>query len=395
MILDVLFTIAAVSVSIPVFVFALEIIRSIVPQNSGLPTTEDPTALPSTAVLVPAHNEAAIFSRTLAQICSQIPDPSMILVVADNCEDNTAEIARSAGATVLERIDPENRGKGFALDFGVQFLEQNPPDVVVMIDADCYIGPGLIERISTLAFVENKPVQALYLMEYSENKTELNKRISQFAWRVKNHARPLGLKLLHMPCQLMGTGMAIPFIQLRKVKLNSANIVEDMKMGIDLATAGHPPLFHPSVRVTSHFPESGNAAEKQRKRWEHGHIGIIINEAPRVLLKSIVNRDMQLFGLAMDLIVPPLSLLAILVLTAFVVSAVMMYAGTAKAVFYLCSTTLFVFICSVIIAWLGYGRDLLSFREILWLPVKMIAKLPLYIQFLINRQKNWIKTKRD
>lgn len=382
-------------VLIPVFVLALEIMLSLVPQKRGLKESEILVARPRIAVLIPAHNEEAVISGTLARVQTQLKKTDILLVVADNCEDKTADIASKSGAIVLVRSDPVKRGKGFALDYGVDHLSQISPDIVIIVDADCLIGPGLIEQISELAISENRPVQALYLMENCDPSPALSKRLAEFAWRVKNFARPLGLKIMGMPCQLMGSGMAIPFKLLNGVKLGSSNIVEDMQLGIDLTVAGFPPVFYPEVTVTSQFPESTQAAESQRKRWEHGHISTILSKVPGLFTKSIMNRDVRLFLLALDLMVPPLTLLAVFVSITFVASGLALLTGVVEVAFYLSTITLLLFICSVLVAWLGYGRNLLSLREIMILPVKMIMKLPLYLQFIVNRQKKWIRTDRE
>ena len=89
------------------------------------------------AVLVPAHDEGAVLLQTIADIQMQLRPGDRLLVVADNCADDTAGIARAAGAEVVERHDPDKRGKGYALDFGIRHLALDPPEVVIIIDADC------------------------------------------------------------------------------------------------------------------------------------------------------------------------------------------------------------------------------------------------------------------
>ena len=274
MLIAVLVTLFAGVVAIPVFVFALEIILALVAHKRGFKEGEILLSRPKIAVLVPAHNEEATISLTLEGICAQLRKTDKLIVVADNCEDKTADIAKKSGAIVLERFDIVNKGKGFALDFGVQFLAESSPDVVIFIDADCIIGPDLIDHVSTLSVSKNRPIQALYLMKNRVTSPALSKRLAEFAWRIKNHARPLGLKLIGLPCHLMGSGIAIPMQQLCTVNLASANIVEDVQLGIDLTAAGYPPVYCPEVEVTSYFPDSEGAARSQRKRWEHGHIGM-------------------------------------------------------------------------------------------------------------------------
>ena len=137
-------------------------------------------------------------------------DPNdRILVVADNCTDDTAAIVQAAGVEVIVRTDPARRGKGYALEFGVRHLSLNPPDVVVIMDADCRLGDNALRRLSDSAMASGRPVQSLYFMLAPENAPS-GKGVNLFAWRVKNWLRPLGLKLFGLPTQLFGTGMAFP-----------------------------------------------------------------------------------------------------------------------------------------------------------------------------------------
>jgi cellulose synthase/poly-beta-1,6-N-acetylglucosamine synthase-like glycosyltransferase len=120
----------------------------------------------------------------------------------------------------------------------------------------------------------------------------------------------------------MGTGMAFPWHQIRAADLATGWIVEDLKLGLDLAAAGHPPLFGPSARITSQFAASARGADTQRRRWEQGHIVTILKLAPRLLYLAISRGKLGLLALTLDLIVPPLSLLAVLLVLMFVISGI-------------------------------------------------------------------------
>ncbi|MEM7761229.1 MAG: glycosyltransferase family 2 protein, partial [Cyanobacteria bacterium P01_A01_bin.40] len=124
---------------------------------------------PTIAVIVPAHNEADGIQNLLTNLASQITEGDRVIVIADNCTDRTAEIAQEYGVEVIERKNRQLRGKGFALDHGMKFLELNPPDVVIIIDADCIVRKGSIHKLSRMAFSTGNPVQALYLIELPEH----------------------------------------------------------------------------------------------------------------------------------------------------------------------------------------------------------------------------------
>ena len=185
----VLLTLVALLLLVPSIVFFLETTfarraASFVPNAEG-------AARPRTAVLVPAHDEAAGIAASLATIVPQLAPGDRLVVVADNCSDDTARVAAAAGAEAIRRDDPERRGKGYALDFGVRHLAADAPGVVVIVDADCVLHPGSLGRIATTCVASGRPVQALYLMR-SPPGAPLSTRISEFAWAVRNLVRPLG-----------------------------------------------------------------------------------------------------------------------------------------------------------------------------------------------------------
>jgi len=378
-------------VLVPVLVFAAQVLFAM--KRSAHVTQESKNARPSVALLVPAHNEADVIKSTLASLTPQLGENDRLLVVADNCDDKTAEIARTAGAEVIERTDSKNRGKGYALDFGVRYLKENPPDVLIIVDADCQVDAGAIEKLTKCCIDTARPVQALYLMHAPEQ-AGLKLRIAEFAWRVKNHVRPLGAKVLGSPCQLMGTGMAFPWSLTQKMALASSHIVEDMKLGIDLAIAGSPPVFCPEAIVKSYFPVDSDTVTSQRTRWEHGHLGIILSEFPRLFLLGIFRLNPLLVAMALDLIVPPLSLLAGLLILVLTVTVITTIFGFSIVPLLLSFSAFGLFTISVAVAWQKWGKGIVTFQELLSAPLYIMGKIPIYLRFFTRRQKEWVKTDR-
>ncbi|GAO34683.1 glycosyl transferase [Sulfuricella sp. T08] len=345
-------------------------------------------------ILIPAHDEADVIAATLGSILPQLTEGDRLLVVADNCSDETAAIVRGLGAEVVERTDLERRGKGYALDFGVGRMRDDPPEVVIIIDADCQVFPGTIDRLARTCVAASCPVQSLDLMLSPEGAC-LKTRIAEFAWLVKNQVRPLGFYRLGLSCQLMGTGMAFPWSLISNAALASGHIVEDMKFGIDLALAGYPALFCPDATVTSYFPSDKTAEGTQRTRWEHGHLSMILHEFPRVLACAIRERNVRLLGLAIDLVVPPLALLALIVTAIFSLNLMLFLFEGITWPLNLSLITLGLFAIAITIAWYGWGRKVISFLAMLTIPFYILSKTTLYLRFLTKRQKSWVKTERD
>ena len=346
------------------------------------------------AVLMPAHDEAGGIAAAIAAVRAQLGARDRLLVVADNCSDATAASARAAGAEVIERTDAQRRGKGYALDHGVRWLERAPPVVVVVVDADCIVAPGALERLTQRCLATARPAQALYLM-HAPPGAGLGLRIAAFAWVVKNRLRPLGGAALGWPCQLMGTGMAFPWTLIRSAPLASGNLVEDMELGVALARAGAAPLFCAQALVSSVFPSDAAGARAQRRRWEHGHLSVLAAIGPRLLAQALLRRDGALAALALDLMVPPLAALA-LELTAMLVIGAAWWGFTADALpVALAALAMGLFGAVVMAAWWRDGRQLVTLRELVALPWYVAAKIPLYVRLFTKRQVEWVRTKRD
>ena len=346
------------------------------------------------AILVPAHNEESVLRTTLKSLKENTENYGEILVIADNCDDSTAEIAQSENVNVLEREDKEHRGKGYALDFGIQSLMQSPPDIVIMIDADCVIQAGSIDYLKRQVLATGRPAQAVYLLEQPSTPS-VKGQISAFAFKVKNFVRPLGLRQFDLGCPLTGTGMAFPWEVISTVNLASSEIVEDMKLGLDLSIAGYPPLLCPEAQVTGQLPNLTSASISQRTRWEHGHLQILSQYVFKILAHAFYKRQWGLIFIALDLAIPPLSLLVIFWL---LTAAIVLFYAIITAVWfpvYLSMISGFLLLLSILIAWSSFGRQDLPIKSLLLFPFYLFWKIPLYFNFLFKPQKQWVRTERD
>lgn len=390
-VLSLVLLIALCIVLVPVLVLLTQVLLAMLPVRSA-PALSG--TRPQIAILIPAHNEEAGLPATLSSLQSQLDINDRILVVADNCRDRTAEVARRAGADVVERSHAELRGKGYALDFGVQALAEAPPDVVVIVDADCIVADGAIARLAGLAAQHRRPVQALYLMHTPVGSGPL-KKIAEFAWIVKNKVRPLGWFRLNWPCQLMGTGMAFPWQIIRGARLATGHIVEDMKLGMDLALAGNAPMFCPHALVYSYFPASNEGTQSQRTRWEHGHLSMITSTAPVTLLAAMRRASASLFAFGLDLCVPPLALLVLLVSGLTGLSLLLAIFGGPVMPLALGILAGAALGAAILMSWWRYGRAVLNGKELALAAWYVVAKIPLYFRFLFHRQVAWVRSKRD
>lgn len=388
---QVLFVLALILLSLPIAVFVLEIALALAGGRSqgAVSSTRGPLA-----VLVPAHDEGVGILPTLASIRAQLLPGDRVLVVADNCRDDTAMRARDAGAEVLVREDFERRGKGYALDAGVRHLAQNPPAMVVVLDADCLLAPQALERLALRCADSGRPVQALYLMGAPAG-ASLKTRIAEFAWAVKNRARALGMARVGLPCQLMGSGMAFPWPLIEGAALASADLVEDLRLGLDFAREGRAPLFCPEALVTSEFPVSPKGLQSQRTRWEHGHLAMLFRDGPGLLLEGLRTRNAGLCALTLDMCVPPLALLVLVALAFAALGGLAWAVSGAVLPWSLALPGPVLLAAAVLASWLRFGRDILSWRELAYAPIYALVKIPLYLKFVVQRQVAWVRSERD
>jgi len=345
-------------------------------------------------IVIPAHDEELIIGATLEALRHVADNWIRILVVADNCEDGTAKIATNMGAEVVERIDHARRGKGFALDFARQHLRADPPAIVVIIDADCTAAPGSIERLVAACATSGRPCQANYVQTPAPDGPPAL-QLSTFAFYIKNVVRQRALQRLAGRVHLLGTGMAFPWALFEQVELATANIVEDLETGLQLANAGHPPLAVEEAIVSSDPAAQADTLE-QRRRWEGGYLASAARWAPRMVVRSLSRGDLGGLWAALDLLIPPLALLVTLDVAALLAAALLhaFVGGALWPLLALAAALAFAGI-ALTIAWAAGGSRYVTLGGLARIPVYLLWKLPLYAGLARKGSpKEWVRTRR-
>jgi exopolysaccharide biosynthesis WecB/TagA/CpsF family protein len=375
---------------VPVVVLCVECFAALFPTRKS---QQFRGVRPRLAVLIPAHNEECVLGATLTSLMPQLGAEDRVVVVADNCDDATTAIGRRFGVEVVERKDVRRRGKGYALDYGVRHLEGDAPGIVVMMDADCHVHPGAIDALVGQVMETGKPAQAVYLLE-RPSRPGPKDLVSALAFMVKNLVRPSGLGRLGLPCLLTGTGMAFPWNVIRTAKMATGNLVEDLQLGLDLALAGHAPLFCEEARVTGKLPSQRRAAISQRRRWEHGHLQTLFTQVPRLIHGAMRRRSLSALALALEVAVPPLSLLVLLFAATIGAAIMAARSGASWVVPQLLMAGGAAALCCIGAAWMKFGRQQLPLMSLLAAPFYVIWKIPLYLAFVFRPQREWVRTER-
>jgi len=347
----------------------------------------------SAVVVMPAHDEAEVIGASVRALLGDLPDQVRVLVVADNCADNTAELARAAGADVLERNDSARRGKGFALTFAADYLRSRAPDVFVVLDADCRMDRASIRALVDAA-AKGRPAQAINLLRPDRAAPPLV-QISTFAFMLKNLVRQRGLQRLTGRVHLTGTGMGMPFALFQGSREVQSSIVEDLAMGLELAEAGHAPTLVENATVwSSSSTEKGTLT--QRRRWEGGFLATALRQGPREIGRGLRHGSLSAVFAGLDLMVPPLALFAFL--HAAVLTVALLLTAVSGASWWPVAVQvglLAAALAAIALAWVREGREYISLSVLAQLPVYVLWKLPMYLKFARRGAPGeWLRTGR-
>jgi len=392
--LSVLVWLAVLLTSVPMLVVILETITAMGFRHKRRPAVAPGKEFPRTVVLIPAHNEEDVISRCLASLSADLPPNCRLLCVAHNCTDATAEVARNLGAEVIEVQDEGRGGKPDALKAGLRWLDANPPEVVVIVDADCVVSEGAVRILATRAWELNRPVMGAYYFAPADAEKRLS-TLSSLAVLLKNYVRPLGLRALGLPCLLNGSGSAYPFQVVRNAPQGKGAIAEDYQLAIDLLERGYPTAFVPEARIDGLLPKREDTALRQRRRWEHGHLFLAFRTAPRLLLEGLRQLDKNRIALALEVAVPPLAFLGLMWVIAVSLSlSLYAFNGHGAPLGFLAGMAA-MFAAAVLMSWMRFAGIKSTLAALASVPDYLLWKLPLYREFFTRRETRWMKTARD
>jgi len=300
------------------------------------------TAATRFLLLIPAHDEASGLGTTLAS-CAALDYPRdrfRTLVLADNCRDATADVAREAGAACLERHDPARPGKGHALAWALERLRNDELrlwnersfgdwDAILVLDADCLLEPHALSAAD--AFVQR-----------GDRALQLNHRVLNPDESVASYAAAVGrcleYDLFYAPKSrlggvvlLVGTGMVLHRELLDAIPWQATSSAEDTEYSLQLARRDVPVRFISDAHVGVTAPASLAALDIQRRRWARGNLGLGRQHALACVARGLLHGRWREVDLGVTLLLQsrPLWLahLAFVVLAA----AVLVRQGSAPA----------------------------------------------------------------
>ncbi len=365
--------------------------RSLAPAlGASIPESDEPARL---VVLIPAHDEEMGLVPTLASVasCSYPVSRLRTIVIADNCSDDTAGCARTAGVEVWERTDADRLGKGYALSWALDRLMTGAEefDAVVMLDADCEASPNFLTAFDTHLKSGARAMQANYLAANPHDSHAAALRFGAFA--LMNTVRFLGKQRLGLSCGLVGTGMAFTKELLEREAWTATGLVEDAEYHMRIVLAGERAEFVPEAWVRSEVPTSLERSSDQHARWELGKLQLIRRWCPLLIASGIARRDVVRLHAGLECLVPPQSLMAAGSLAAGGTGLLLRQRRLTR----LAAWTLIGQIVFVIGGFRLVRVPNQVYRALLVTPALIANKVALYIRLLARRgPTSWVRTER-
>ncbi|MCP4640827.1 MAG: glycosyltransferase family 2 protein [bacterium] len=355
--------------------------------------TGDNTDAMTVAVLVPAHNEELQIEASVGSLLRvDYPrDRFQVFVIADNCTDLTADRAREAGAEVFERHDPENPGKGQALDWCLRTHRDTlaPFEAIALIDADATANAAFLpELAASLSAPDAVVAQSFNGVSNPDHNWRTALTYAGFA--LINHVRACGRCMLGASSGLKGNGMAFRSDVLLHYGWPAHSVVEDIEFSVRLLIDGHRVGYNPDARLLSEMPAGRSEADTQRRRWEGGRFDLYRTHLPVLLKAALTKWRWRFFDAVLDILVPPLSLLVmgqvVLAALAFVHPVWLPVMG------YCLAATAFHVLGGLALS-RAPGRVWLYLFTV---PFFLLWKVPIYVGMLVRKRDTiWQRTTRQ
>ena len=268
--------------------------------------------------IIPAHNEETVIRNLLESLNAQNYPKELldIYVIADNCTDNTAQIARDTGAIVYERFDSEKKTKGYAMQWFLnQKIEENADyDAFFVFDADNVVTPDFTLNMNKKLCQGEEVVQG-YRDIKNPSDTWVTAGYALFYWtmhRFYHLARyNLGLSPL-----LNGTGFMVKFDLVKAEGWNTKTLTEDIEFSLINIAKGRKLGWATDAIVYDEQPLGFKQSWTQRMRWSVGHLQCAkyyLKDLARGVKehKTLMNFDGLLYLLGMPILVITLATLGI------------------------------------------------------------------------------------
>jgi cellulose synthase/poly-beta-1,6-N-acetylglucosamine synthase-like glycosyltransferase len=348
-------------------------------------------------VLVPAHNEEVLIAQTATSILgTRYPRESVdLIVIADNCSDRTAQIARECGATCFERTDLERRGKPYALDWAIRQLDFARYDALVIIDADTRIHADFFHAMDGHLQRGHRVLQGYFgVMNPDQNWLT---RLSLMPGALKFKLHFPGKELLGLSCPLAGNGMCFDIDIIRRYGWNAFSITENWEYWVQLTLEGIVVDSAPDAVIYSQVAKSLDQGGSQRMRWMKGRILTLVQYGRRLFTRALTAPDRRSFDALLELMRPSHANLAFGSIV-YLLAALALWRVTGQHVVWLWLAGGFIAaqLLYFFVAFIIDRPPLKTWLALLMVPWYLVWKLIISARGLLTlRDRAWVRTRRN
>lgn len=266
----------------------------------------------SFALLVAAHNEETVIKDIVHSLLNLDYPRELydIFVIADNCTDNTANIARNSGAIVCERMNKDKRGKGYALEwmFDKIFKMDKKYDSVVVFDADNLVSKQFLKEMNNKLCEGYEVVQG-----YLDSKNPVDTWITgsySIAFWTSNRMFQLSRSNLKLSSQLGGTGFCISTDILQELGWGATCLTEDLEFSCKLVLNGKKVGWAHDAIIYDEKPLTLSQSWWQRKRWMQGFADVASRYFWKLIKRAVTKFDVVALDCAIYSIQPIIIIVA-------------------------------------------------------------------------------------
>ena len=293
--------------------YAYQLVYLIVGLVKKDPEQKLPAKMHRFAVLIPARNEEAVICGLIDSIHGQDYPTDLIdiYVIADNCTDSTAARAVERGARVITRFNRTLVGKGYALDYAFQAIDQDVGlehyDAFLVFDADNVLDPGYFTAMN-LTFSQGYDIITSY--RNSKNYDENWITAGYALWFLRESRFLNGARMkLNTSCAISGTGFLVSSKTIREDDGWKFNLLtEDIQFSTDHIVRGHKIGYCKDAVLYDEQPATFKASWNQRLRWTKGFYQVFARYGWS-LVKGIFRGSFQCYDMLM--VIAPATLLTL------------------------------------------------------------------------------------
>ena len=351
----------------------------------------------SFAIAIPAHDEEAVLAETLGLLRAQNYPPNLfdVYVVADHCDDGTAQAARQSGAVCYERSEEPRGRKAYALQWLLERILTcgKDYDALVVFDADSRVDPGFLQAMNLALTPEHPVLQGKHVIVHPEESRFGG--LAAVDMRLNNLLRNQARQNLGLSCRLMGDAMCFATEVIRSYGWPADSLGEDREYGLYLLTQGLRVGYVPEAVSYGQAAPGWKAAFTQRLRWYGGVLQIQKRYALKLLKSGLQKGDWAALDQAIELLLPPLSVLALL----SVCVAAIQWLWPAVHLLFPLSMSVGIGVAWTVFPFLGLwidGAPASAYRSLVYSPFYLLWRLCIGLRARVQgRRVRWVRTRRQ